>query len=110
MSRRGPTIIVNLLLVVGAVLTAFPLLWMLSVSFMPTGAASTYPPPLLPAEPTLENYRQLFANHNAGRYMLNSAIVATLGTLIALVLNTMAGYAFAKLRFKGRERIFQILL
>ena len=41
----------------GAVLTAFPLLWMVSVSFMPTGAASTYPPPLLPADPTLDNYR-----------------------------------------------------
>jgi multiple sugar transport system permease protein len=42
--------------------------------------------------------------------MANSAIVATLATSIALVLNTMAGYAFAKLRFKGRERLFQILL
>ena len=110
MKRKTPAIIVNLLLVIGAVLTAFPLLWMLSVSFMPTGAASTYPPPLLPANPTLDNYRQLFANHNAGRYMLNSAIVASLATMIALVLNTMAGYAFAKLRFKGRERIFQTLL
>jgi multiple sugar transport system permease protein len=110
MKRKGPAIIVNALLIIGAVLTAFPLLWMLSVSFMPTGAASTYPPPLLPAHPTLDNYRQLFANQNAGRYMLNSAIVATLGTVIALVLNTMAGYAFAKLKFRGRERIFQILL
>ncbi|HEY0942101.1 MAG TPA: carbohydrate ABC transporter permease [Steroidobacter sp.] len=110
MKRTWRAILVNLLLIIVAVLTAFPLLWMLSVSFMPTGAASTYPPPLLPADPTLDNYRQLFANHSAGRYMLNSAIVATLGTLIALVLNTMAGYAFAKLRFKGRERIFQILL
>ena len=77
MKRKGPAIIVNVLLILGAVLTAFPLLWMLSVSFMPTGAASTYPPPLLPASPTLENYRQLFANHNAGRYMFNSAIVAS---------------------------------
>src|SRR5690349_7324351 len=110
MKRKGPTLLVNALLVFGAVLTAFPLLWMLSVSFMPTGAASTYPPPFLPASPTLENYRQLFANHNAGRYMFNSAVVATLATMIALVFNTMAGYAFAKLRFKGRDRIFQGLL
>jgi multiple sugar transport system permease protein len=54
---------VNAALVVGAVLVAFPLLWMVSVSFMPTGAASTYPPPLLPAHPTLDNYRELFAKH-----------------------------------------------
>jgi multiple sugar transport system permease protein len=110
MKRKGSTIIVNTLLVVGALLTAFPLLWMLSVSFMPTGAASSYPPPLFPESPTLDNYRELFEKHNAGRYMLNSAIVASLATMIALVLNTMAGYAFAKLRFKGRERIFQTLL
>ena len=42
--------------------------------------------------------------------MFNSALVATLATLISLVLNTMAGYAFAKLRFRGRDRIFQGLL
>jgi multiple sugar transport system permease protein len=101
---------VNSLLAFAAVLTAFPLFWMLSVSFMPTGAASTYPPPLLPAEPTLDNYRELFANHSAGRYLFNSALVATLATLISLVVNTMAGYAFAKLRFRGRDRIFRGLL
>ena len=92
------------------VLDAFPLLWMVSVSFMPTGAASTYPPPLLPAQPTLDNYRELFAKHAAGRYLFNSALVATLATLISLVFNTMAGYAFAKLRFRGRDRIFRALL
>jgi multiple sugar transport system permease protein len=80
------------------------------VSFMPTGAASTYPPPLFPAEPTLDNYRELFSKHTAGRYMLNSALIATIATLISLVFNTMAGYAFAKLRFPGRERIFRGLL
>jgi multiple sugar transport system permease protein len=110
MKRKTPRLIVNGLLILGAALTAFPLLWMLSVSFMPTGAASTYPPPLLPATPTLDNYRQLFANHAAGRYMLNSALIATAATLISLVFNTMAGYAFAKLRFKGRERIFKGML
>jgi len=57
-------VLVNTLLVVGAVLVAFPLLWMISVSFMPTGAASSYPPPLLPADPTLDNYRELFAKHD----------------------------------------------
>jgi multiple sugar transport system permease protein len=110
MTRTPRTLLVNTLLVVGAVLVAFPLLWMISVSFMPTGAASTYPPPLLPANPTLANYHELFSNHAAGRYMFNSALVATLATLISLVFNTMAGYAFAKLRFPGRDRIFRSLL
>ena len=110
MTRTPRTLLVNTLLVVGALLVVFPLLWMISVSFMPTGAASTYPPPLLQADPTLDNYRELFAKHAAGRYMFNSALVATLATLISLVFNTMAGYAFAKLRFRGRDRIFRGLL
>src|SRR4030095_5591576 len=73
MTRTSRTLLVNTLLVIGALLVAFPLLWMISVSFMPTGAASTYPPPLLPVHPTLDNYRELFAKHAAGRYMFNSA-------------------------------------
>jgi multiple sugar transport system permease protein len=108
--QPGATLAINAALVVGAALTAFPLLWMLSVSFMPRGVASSFPPPLLPDAPTLDNYRELFAKHSAGRYMLNSALVATLATLVSLVVNTMAGYAFAKLRFGGRDRLFKVLL
>jgi len=107
---KRSTILVNTALVVGAIMVLFPLVWMVSVSFMPRGVASTYPPPFLPPEPTLDNYRELFTRHAAGRYMLNSTIVAALATAIAVVLNTMAGYAFAKLRFVGRERVFQLLL
>jgi multiple sugar transport system permease protein len=107
---KRSAIVINATLIVGAILVAFPLLWMVSVSFMPRGAASTYPPPLLPSAPTLDNYRELFTQHTAWRYMMNSALVATLATAISLVFNTMAGYAFAKLRFAGRERIFQLLL
>ena len=108
--KRATPVLVNSALVVAAAITAFPLVWMACVSFMQPGAASVYPPPIVPREPTLENYRQLFESHNAGRYLLNSAAVATLATVISLVLNTMAGYAFAKLRFAGRDRIFQLLL
>jgi multiple sugar transport system permease protein len=108
--RPAATIWVNTALLLGGLATAFPLLWMVSVSFMPTGAASSYPPPLLPSAPTLENYRQMFANNSAGRYLLNSALLATTVTCISLVFNTLAGYAFAKLRFRGRERIFRGLL
>ncbi len=110
MKDARATLLVNTALIVAAVLVAFPLLWMLSVSFMPRGAASVYPPPLWPAAPTLENYRELFAHHSAGRYLLNSALIATLATAISLVLNTMAGYAFAKLRFRGRDQLFRTLL
>ncbi len=88
----------------------FPLLWMLSVSLMPPGAADTLPPPLLPQHPTLANYRVLFAQDGMGRYVFNSLLVASVTTLVSLGLNLGAGYAFAKLHFVGRERLFQLLV
>ena len=91
-------------------MTLFPLLWMLSVSFMQPGAASTYPPPLLPAHATLANYHELFERAGMGRYLVNSLLIASAITLGSLLFNLGAGYAFAKLRFKGRERLFQTLL
>ena len=101
---------VNGLLIGMASFAMFPLLWMLSVSFMQQGEASTFPPPLLPAHATLANYRELFERAGMARYLLNSAVVAAAATLFSLVFNLAAGYAFAKLRFAGRERVFQTLL
>lgn len=93
-----------------ALLTLAPLVWMLSVSFMAPGEAAAFPPPLLPASPTLENYRELFVTYGVGRYLGNSVLVSTLATALALAFTVPAGYAFAKLRFRGRERIFQALV
>ena len=108
-SRSGRAARIALLLLLAA-FALFPLLWMVSVSLMAPGEASRFPPPLLPAEPGLGAYRALFATTGIARYFLNSLIVATLGTILSLAFNTAAGYAFAKLRFKGRDRLFQLLL
>jgi multiple sugar transport system permease protein len=91
-------------------LTLFPLLWMLSVSLMQPGEASNFPPPLLPNAPALSAYAALFETIGVTRYFVNSLLVATLGTTLSLMFNATAGYAFAKLRFRGRDRIFQLLL
>ena len=108
--RQLASAVVNGLLAGFALLSLFPLLWMLSVSFMPAGAASTLPPPLLPAAPTLANYRAVFAHSGMVRALLNSLILASAVTVGSLLFNTMAGYAFAKLRFPGRERVFRSLI
>jgi multiple sugar transport system permease protein len=102
--------LVNGLLVLFAIFALFPLLWMLSVSFMHPGEASALPPPLFPKSPTLANYRELFVRAGMGRHLANSLIVATAITLLSLAFNLAAGYAFAKLRFAGRDRLFQSLL
>jgi multiple sugar transport system permease protein len=102
--------LVNGLLLAAAGLTLFPLLWMVSVSLMSPGEASNYPPPLVPQRPTLGNYRELFGHAGVGRYLVNSVFLAAAVTAVSLVFNVAAGYAFAKLRFAGRDRIFKLLL
>ena len=109
-ASRSQAVLVNGALVLLALFALFPLLWMLSVSFMLPGEASTLPPPLLPRAPTLANYRELFERAGMGRYLLNSLLVASAITLFSLTFNLAAGYAFAKLRFAGRDRTFQALL
>lgn len=93
-----------------ALIVLMPLVWMVSVSFMAPGEAAAFPPPLFPSEPTLENYRALFGTYGIGRYLANSVLVSTLATILALLFVVPAGYAFAKLRFTGREAVFQALV
>ncbi|MHB1222795.1 MAG: carbohydrate ABC transporter permease [Gemmatimonadaceae bacterium] len=109
MSRQLTRALLYATLVAGAVLSLLPMLWMLSASFMATGEASSYPPRLLPQRPTLEHYVALFTRLDLGRSLLNSVIVTVTVTTVSLFVNSMAGYAFAKLRFRGRDRLFRLL-
>ena len=93
-----------------ALLVLMPLIWMIAVSFMAPGEAAQFPPPLFPARPTLVNYRTLFEHYGVGRYLANSLLVSSLATMLALTFVVPAGYAFAKLRFSGRDAIFQGLV
>jgi multiple sugar transport system permease protein len=110
MNPRLSVWLVNGLLAALAAATLFPLLWMLSASFMAPGASTSLPTPILPPSPTLANYRTLFGSTGMGRYLLNSLLIATLSTVISVSFNLMAGYAFAKLRFRGRDALFRLLL
>jgi multiple sugar transport system permease protein len=101
---------VNAALAAIALLTLMPLLWMVSASLMAPGEASRFPPPLWPQAPTLANYRELFASVGIGRQFANSVAMAGGATLLSLCFNLAAGYAFAKLEFRGRERLFRTLL
>jgi multiple sugar transport system permease protein len=110
MSDRPTRVLLHALLIGAAALTLLPLLWMLSVSFMSTGEASAFPPPLLPGHWTLANYRHLFGQQSVGRYLANSLWLASATTLLSLIFNSLAGYAFAKLRFRAREQVLRLLL
>jgi multiple sugar transport system permease protein len=107
---RWHALLVNAALLGMAAVSLAPLLWMVSVSFMPVGEASRFPPPLLPSSATLANYHEMFGRTGMARNFANSVLVSVAITLGSLLFNTLAGYAFAKLRFPGRERVFQLLL
>ena len=108
--KRFASVLVNGTLIVMALLTAFPLLWMISASLMPAGEAMNLPARLLPSSPTLEHYQILFERLNLGRTLANTLFIASMVTAVSLLCNSMAGYAFAKLRFPGRSRLFALLL
>jgi multiple sugar transport system permease protein len=77
---------------------------------MASGEASMFPPPLVPNRMTVEHYASLFTRLNLARSLFNSAILALAVTAISLIINSMAGYAFAKFRFRGRDSLFKLLI
>jgi multiple sugar transport system permease protein len=107
MRRFLPGFVLHAVLVIGAVLTLAPLVWMVSASFMPTGDANTFPPPFFPRAITFDHYRDLFTRLDLARSFLNSVLVTLLATLGSVIVVSMAGYAFAKLRFRGRDPLFR---
>jgi multiple sugar transport system permease protein len=109
-SRRLESALLHAALVGAALIALFPLAWMIAVSFMAAGESSTAPPPLLPADPTLASYHELFERTAMARNLANSLLLALAASLLSLLFNVTAGYAFAKLHFAGRDLIWRLLL
>jgi multiple sugar transport system permease protein len=109
MRRTWQGVFLHVALVAGAIMALLPVIWMIAASLMPTGEATTLPPKFIPTDPTIEHYRAVFTRLDMGRYLLNSTLVALTVTGTSLIINALAGYAFAKLRFRGREGIFRVL-
>jgi multiple sugar transport system permease protein len=110
MSARLERWLVHAALLLAAVATVYPLIWMVMASLMPAGEAQSLPPRFWPSRVTFAHYTALFERLNLARYFANSLLIALAVTLASLVVNSMAGYALAKLRFAGRDRLFRLLL
>ena len=87
-----------------------PFLYMVSVSFMGEGELLRWPPPLLPAAPTFDNYRAALAALPYGRVLMNTAILASCVMIVQVLTSAAAGYALARLQFLGRRGSFALLL
>jgi multiple sugar transport system permease protein len=109
MKSRIPVVVVGILLSAGAVLTGFPFFWMLTTSVKPIGESYNFPPSVLPSAVTLESYLALFNDFDFGRYLANTIIVVLIG-FVGMFFMVMAGYAFAKFRFRGKEALFMLVL
>jgi ABC-type glycerol-3-phosphate transport system permease component len=95
-----------LLLAIASVIVAFPLLLALSYSFMSEAQIATFPPPVLPTDPTLANYATVLGSIPIGRYLLNSFIVSSAVVVGQLITASLAAYAFSFLIFRGRSLLF----
>lgn len=100
----------HFLIAVTAAATLLPFFWMISTSFKPGGGLFTYPPTWIPNEPTLQWYVQLIKEVNFLLHFRNSVFVSVCITVFSLFINSMAGYAFAKHRFRYRDKLFSFLL
>ncbi|MEI9409679.1 carbohydrate ABC transporter permease [Mesorhizobium salmacidum] len=112
-ARRRPSgrkaLLATLMLLV-AVASAFPLVWMVLSSLKTPAESMQVPPVWIPHKPSLDAYEKVSGVVNVGRSMWNSLVIASTTTAGILVTSMMAGYAFAKYHFPGRSLLFSVLI
>jgi len=108
--RKIKRTLVYAFLIVGLIITLMPFFWMLSTSLKVKSGIFSMPPQWIPKEITFSHYIKLFTQANFFRFFLNSFIIAISVTVSSTFINSLAGFAFAKYRFPGRDHIFAILV
>jgi len=109
--RLGPVgIVVYAQLTLAGVLSLFPLYWLFVTSLSPQQFIIKVPPDFIPSDFTLQNYQRLFGTTPVLRWLVNTVLMAGSITLFHLLFDSMAGYAFAKRRFPGRDVLFWLVL
>jgi len=108
---RGPGFFAaRLLTVAAALLWITPYAWMVVTSLKPLAEITSAPLAPLPQHPTLAAYREVFQTIPVGRYLLTTTGMALLIALVQIALALPAGYALAKLRFRGRGALFGLVV
>jgi alpha-1,4-digalacturonate transport system permease protein len=87
-----------------------PVIWFVLSSFKDATDLGARPPKILPSRWAFENYTEAFQMYNYMRYFMNSVIVTSVATVLTLLINSMAAYAFAKYNFRGRDGLFVMTL
>ena len=100
----------TILLWLSAIIVAFPFVWMLRSALMPAKYIMRFPPIWIPPEVTLNNFVKLLTLQPFAHYIGNSLLVAVIVTIGQVTIASLSGYAFARLRFPGRDRLFLLYL
>ncbi len=106
-------LVVNLSLILICAICLLPVVWAISASLKDRNELYLATPTLFPRNPTLENYRWIFTQSDMSRLPLNmwNSVKVTVGAVvIQCITATMAGFAFARLEFRGRDLIFYMLI
>ncbi len=109
-NRKIATALVYLVLAAGAVLMVFPFVWMLLTSFKSMAESIQIPPTILPAKWLVENYSNALESLPFIRLYINTALLILLRVACAVAFSSAAGYAFAKLKFPGKNALFSLVL
>jgi multiple sugar transport system permease protein len=108
--RRLPFSPWHLVLIPATIVLIFPFVWLLVTSIETPSEALHFPPVLIPHHLDFGNYPNALQAAPFGQFFLNSAIVAVITVLCNLVFCSLAGYAFARLRFLGRGALFAVIM
>jgi ABC-type glycerol-3-phosphate transport system permease component len=103
---RGTDLLTYGVLILAGLAFILPFYWMIVSSFRPTAQFFQLPIPLVPNPPSLENFETLFARSKFGRGLFNSAFLAIVSVILQVMFCALAGYTFAKLRFRGRDALY----
>jgi ABC-type glycerol-3-phosphate transport system permease component len=101
---------VHVILIIVAVSMIFPLVWLVSTSLKHPGKQFVFPPQIIPIPVYFKNYVDLFDLLPMWQFMLNSAKISILSVIGTCLSSSLAAYAFARLRFRGRNFLFMVLL
>jgi ABC-type glycerol-3-phosphate transport system permease component len=110
MPKYAPRVLWYVLFAVVIVLALAPVVWMISTAFKPEREIISTDLHWIPHQVTSEHFTAILQNYPMTQWLFNSLFTATAATLLVLVLDSLAGYAFARMRFRGRGVLFMIVL
>jgi len=108
--RKNERAIIYILSLLCIVFTLFPILWAFSMSFKPATEIITATPEMLPKEPTLQNYVNVWTESSFSNYFRNSLLTSSIAVIVIVIMSTLNGFALSRLRFRGRTAFTLMML